>query len=61
MLTLDILQNLLPHGDQHVPGLIEGIATAAADVFPKYGITKDLQRFPLIVVHSVKRLDGEAL
>ncbi len=36
------LQKLWPHGDQHVPGLIEGIASTAPAVFAKYGITTDL-------------------
>lgn len=36
------LQRLWPHGDQHVPGLIEGIASTAPAVFEKYGITTDL-------------------
>jgi len=33
---LTALQKLWPRGDQHVPGLIEGIAAAAPTVFPKY-------------------------
>jgi putative chitinase len=36
MLTLDILKRRWPNGDQHVPGLIEGIAAAAPTIFPKY-------------------------
>lgn len=35
-LSLPVLQKLWPHGDQHVPGLLEGIAAAADDVLPKY-------------------------
>jgi putative chitinase len=31
------MQRLWPHGDQHVPGLIEGIANSADAVFAKYG------------------------
>jgi len=42
MLTLQMLQKLWPHGDQHVPGLIEGIANAAPTIFPKYGLNTDL-------------------
>lgn len=42
MLTLQMLQHLWPHGDSVVPGLIEGMATAAPNVFPKYGLTSDL-------------------
>ena len=36
------LQRLWPHGDQHVPGLIEGIAASADAVFTKYGTTSPL-------------------
>jgi putative chitinase len=41
-LPLVILQKLWPHGDQHVPGLLEGIALTAPDVFQRYGITSSL-------------------
>ena len=36
------LQRLWPHGDQHVPGLIEGIAASADAVFTRYGTTAPL-------------------
>jgi putative chitinase len=36
------LQRLWPHGDQHIPGLIEGIAKSADAVFTKYGTTSPL-------------------
>lgn len=42
MLTLAILEKLWPHGDQHVPGLLEGIANTAPAVFEKYGVTSEL-------------------
>ena len=42
MLTDQILSEMWPHGDTRIPGLIEGIAAAAAVVFPKYGLTSDL-------------------
>jgi putative chitinase len=35
-------QRLWPHGDQHIPGLIEGIAASADAVFTKYGTTSPL-------------------
>jgi putative chitinase len=37
-LTLATLLKHWPHGDQHVPGLIEGIVKAAPILFPKYGL-----------------------
>src|ERR1700680_2407326 len=36
------LQRLWPHGDQHIPGLIEGIAASADTVFTKYFTTSPL-------------------
>ena len=36
------LQRLWPHGDQHISGLIEGIAASADTVFGKYGTTSPL-------------------
>ncbi len=41
MLTLEILQALWPHGDQHVPGLVEAIASQAPAVFAQYGLNDD--------------------
>jgi putative chitinase len=37
-LPLEILKSLWAAGNQHVPGLLEGISAAAADVFEKYSI-----------------------
>lgn len=42
MVTLEILQKLWPHGDQHVAGLCEGIVGAAPAVLEKYGVTSGL-------------------
>jgi putative chitinase len=42
MLTLEIFQKLWQHGDQHIPGLMEGIVASAPDVFAKYSITTPL-------------------
>jgi putative chitinase len=42
LLSAAVLQKLWPHGDQHIPGLIEGIAATAPAVFEKYGITTPL-------------------
>src|ERR1700691_889160 len=54
MLTLAILQSLWPHGDQHIPGLIEGIATSAPVIFPKYGLTTDLT-----ITHAMAQFSEE--
>lgn len=42
MISLDVLDRLWPHGDQHVPGLRAGIAGASSVVFLKYGVTSTL-------------------
>lgn len=42
ILTLAHLQTLWPHGDQHIPGLIEGVAATSPAVFEKYKITMPL-------------------
>jgi putative chitinase len=41
-LTIDIMRRRWPQGDQHIPGLIEGIVASAPVVFPKYGVTSSL-------------------
>jgi putative chitinase len=38
-LTIDMMNRRWPHGNQHIPGLIEGIVASAPVVFPKYGVT----------------------
>lgn len=39
MLTLLLMQKMWPRGDQHVPGLLEGIIATSPDVFDRYGVT----------------------
>lgn len=41
-LTLQVLQKLWPHADQHVSGLAAGIVASAPSVFEKYGIGSTL-------------------
>lgn len=42
ILKQEVLARLWPHGDQHVPGLIEGVVKSAPAVFEKYKITTAL-------------------
>lgn len=42
LLTLNNLQRQWPHGDQHVAGLLEGVAASAAAVFEKYEVKTSL-------------------
>ena len=53
-LSLEIMQRRWPHGNQHVPGLLEGIVAAAPIVFPKYGLTTDL-----VVAHAMAQFSEE--
>jgi putative chitinase len=54
MLTADIMQEMWPHGDEKIPGLVAGIVTAAPDVFSKYGLTSDL-----LVAHAMAQFSHE--
>lgn len=54
MLTIDIMHRRWPHGDQHVPGLIEGIVAAAPTILPKYGLAS-----PLLVAHAMAQFSEE--
>lgn len=41
-LTIETLRKRWPNGDQHIPGLIEGIVNSAPVVFSRYGLTSSL-------------------
>jgi putative chitinase len=57
MLTLAMLHELWPHGDDHVPGLLEGIAAAAADVFSGYLVPGD--KSALVLAHAMAQFSHE--
>lgn len=48
------LRQLWPHGDSHVPGLVEGLIASAPAVFPKYGCDT-----PLVVAHFMAEASEE--
>jgi putative chitinase len=54
MLTIEIMHEMWPHGDEKIPGLIEGIAATAPIVLPKYGLTSDL-----LVAHAMAQFSHE--
>ena len=54
-LTIDIMRRRWPQGDQHIPGLVEGIVATASAVFPKYGVTT-----PLAVAHFMAQASEES-
>ena len=54
VITLPIMQHMWPNGNQHVPGLLEGIASAAPTVFPKYGLNT-----ALVIAHFMAQVSEE--
>jgi putative chitinase len=54
MLTLELMQRLWPHGNQHVDGLLEGIVDTAPAVFEKYEL-----KAPLAVAHAMAQFSEE--
>jgi putative chitinase len=50
----DALRKLWPHGDDKVPGLVEGLIAAAPTVFVKYGLTSSL-----LVAHAFAQFSEE--
>jgi putative chitinase len=54
MLTLEIMHAMWPHGDNRVPGLVEGIVTVAPAVFAKYGVNSDL-----VIAHAMAQFSHE--
>lgn len=55
LLTLELMQKVWPHGDQHVPGLIEGIVSSAPSVFTKYGV----QPTAVVIAHMFGQFSEE--
>lgn len=54
MLTLEITHAMWPHGNNRVPGLVEGIVAAAPAVFAKYGLNSDL-----VIAHAMAQFSHE--
>ncbi len=54
MLTLDMMQRRWPHGDQHYPGLLEGMVASAPAIFAKYGLDS-----PTLVAHAMAQFSTE--
>lgn len=54
ILTLEIMHRRWPHGDQHIPGLVEGIVNSASEVFTKYGLET-----PMVVAHFMAQASEE--
>jgi putative chitinase len=54
MLTMEMMQSRWPQGNQHIPGLLEGIVASAPVVFAKYGLAT-----PLVVAHAMAQFSEE--
>jgi putative chitinase len=61
VLKLQNLKNQWMHADVHNPGLVEGMAASAADVFSRYGVNSDLVIAHLMAQMSVETGGGVAL
>jgi putative chitinase len=58
MLTLEMFKRRWPHGDQHVPGLTEGIVASAPDVIERYGLDKN-GKLALVLAHAMGQFSEE--
>jgi putative chitinase len=54
IITMDIMRRRWPHGDQHVPGLVEGIVATAEGVFSRYDMS-----MPLVIAHFMAQISEE--
>jgi putative chitinase len=54
MAFINTLYNLWPNGDERVPGLRDGIAASAHDVFAQFNITS-----PLVLAHIMAQISHE--
>lgn len=54
MMTIHNIYNRWPHGNQHIPGLMDGIAASAPRVFKKYGLDSDL-----LIAHAMAQFSEE--
>jgi putative chitinase len=54
MLTIEIMNKMWPHGNQHIEGLKEGIVETSQDIFDKYGLKSSL-----VVAHFMAQASEE--
>ena len=53
-LTIEMMRHRWPQGNQHIPGLMEGIVASAPSVFERYGVGE-----PLVVAHMMGQFSEE--
>jgi putative chitinase len=58
MLTLDMMRRRWPHGNQHIPGLVEGIVASAPAVIERYGLAKG-GKLALVLAHAMGQFSEE--
>jgi putative chitinase len=58
MLTIEMMRHRWANGDQHVPGLIEGIVASASGVLDRYGIA-NLANPALVLAHAMGQFSEE--
>jgi putative chitinase len=58
MLALEIMKRRWPHGDQHIPGLIEGIVASAPAVIERYELAKG-GKLALVLAHAMGQFSEE--
>jgi putative chitinase len=58
MISLDMMKNRWPHGNQHIPGLIEGIVASAPAVIERYELGKG-GKLALVLAHAMGQFSEE--
>jgi putative chitinase len=58
MLSLDMMKRRWPHGNQHIPGLIEGVVASAPAVIERYELAKG-GKLALILAHAMGQFSEE--
>jgi len=55
MITIEMMNKLWPHGNQHIPGLVEGIIAAVPQLTTKYPMFAK----PIVLVHAMAQFSWE--
>jgi putative chitinase len=58
MLSIDMFKRRWPHGNQHVPGLVEGIVASAPAVIERYELAKS-GKLALVLAHAMGQFSEE--